>query len=121
LEHEELLRRLALNDVGTLETMLGTMLEHPETCALEAKTYALARVAALVAAESAVTSYLWAVQSAMAAGASEDEIVDVLTAIAPIIGLARLSAAAPQLALALGHDIDPNPPTDLDSRRRPHT
>jgi alkylhydroperoxidase/carboxymuconolactone decarboxylase family protein YurZ len=111
LEQEELLRRLALNDVGTLETTLGTILEHPETSALDAKTHALTRVAALVAAESAVTSYLWAVQSAMAAGASEDDIIDVLTAIAPIIGLARLSAAAPQLALALGHDIDPGPPT----------
>ena len=110
LEHEELLRRLALNDVGALEATLGTILEQPETSTLDARTHALARVAALVASESAVASYLWAVESAMEAGASEDDIVDVLTAIAPIVGLARLSAAAPQLALALAFDIDSPPP-----------
>jgi 4-carboxymuconolactone decarboxylase len=42
----------------------------------------------------------------VSAGASEDEIVDVLTAIAPIVGLARLAAAAPRLALALGYDVE---------------
>jgi 4-carboxymuconolactone decarboxylase len=111
LDQEELLRRLALNDVDTLEATLGTILEHQATSTLDAKTHALARVAALVAAESAVTSYLWAVESAIEAGASEDEIVDVLSAIAPIVGLARLTAAAPQLALALGYDIE-TPPTE---------
>jgi hypothetical protein len=43
-------------------------------------------------------------------GDTEDDIVDVLTAIAPIIGLGRLSAAAAQLALALGYDIEPTTP-----------
>jgi alkylhydroperoxidase/carboxymuconolactone decarboxylase family protein YurZ len=41
----------------------------------------------------------------MAAGASDDDIVDVLTAVAPIVGLARTTAAAPALALALGYDV----------------
>jgi 4-carboxymuconolactone decarboxylase len=111
LEHQELLRRLALNDVATLEAMLGSILEHPQSTALDARTHALARVAALIAAESAVASYLWAVDSAIEAGASEDDVVDVLTAIAPIVGLARLSTAAPQLALALGYDVNSTPPT----------
>jgi 4-carboxymuconolactone decarboxylase len=110
MDQEELLRRLALNDVETLEATLGTILDHRASSTLDAKTHALARVAALVAAESAVSSYLWAVQSAIAAGASDDEIVDVLSAIAPIVGLARLAAAAPQLALALGYDVEA-PPT----------
>ena len=111
-EQQELLRRLALNDVGTLEATLGVILEHPDgTSMLGARTHALTRIAALLAAESAVASYLWAVESAISAGATEDDIVDVLTAIAPIIGLARLSAAAAQLALALGYDIEPTTPT----------
>jgi alkylhydroperoxidase/carboxymuconolactone decarboxylase family protein YurZ len=104
-EHEELLRRLALNDEGTAEAALGTILGLPAGSVLEAKTRALARVAALVAAESALTSYQWAADAALAAGASEEEVVDVLTAVAPIVGRARLATAAPQLALALGYDV----------------
>src|SRR5688500_6362223 len=69
LEHQELLRRLAVNDVATLEATLGSILEHPQRTALDARTHALARVAALIAAESAVASYLWAVDSAIEAGA----------------------------------------------------
>jgi 4-carboxymuconolactone decarboxylase len=41
----------------------------------------------------------------MAAGASEDEIADVLLAIAPVAGLGRVVAAAPGVAIALGYDI----------------
>jgi alkylhydroperoxidase/carboxymuconolactone decarboxylase family protein YurZ len=41
----------------------------------------------------------------MAAGASEEEISDVLLAIAPVTGLGRVVAAAPEVATALGYDI----------------
>lgn len=105
-EHAELLRRLALNDEGAAEAMLGSTLATPGPPGLDSRTHALTRVAALIAAESALASYLWAVDAALAAGASEDDVVDVLTAVAPIVGLARLSAAAPQLALALGYEVD---------------
>jgi len=105
-EHEELLHRLAPNDARTTEAALGIVLGLPQGSRLGAKTRALARVAALIAAESALTSYQWAADTAFAAGASEEEVVDVLTAVAPIVGSARLAAAAPQLALALGYDAE---------------
>ena len=38
-------------------------------------------------------------------GASEDEIVGTLIAVLPIVGVARVVAAAPNLALALGYDV----------------
>ena len=41
----------------------------------------------------------------MAAGASKDEIADVLLAIAPVAGLGRVVCAAPDVAAALGYDI----------------
>jgi 4-carboxymuconolactone decarboxylase len=41
----------------------------------------------------------------MAAGASKDEIADVLLAIAPVAGLGRVVSAAPDVATALGYDI----------------
>ena len=39
-------------------------------------------------------------------GASDTDIVDVLVAVAPVVGLARVAAAAPELALALGYDVE---------------
>jgi 4-carboxymuconolactone decarboxylase len=47
----------------------------------------------------------WSTGRALAAGASEDEIADVLLAIAPVAGLGRIVAAAPDVAAALGYDI----------------
>ena len=43
---------------------------------------------------------------AQAAGASVDEVVGSLIAVAPIVGLARVVSAAPVLALAIGYDVD---------------
>jgi 4-carboxymuconolactone decarboxylase len=47
----------------------------------------------------------WSATRALAAGASEDEIADVLLAIAPVAGLSRVVSAAPDVATALGYDI----------------
>ena len=48
----------------------------------------------------------WSTGRALAAGASEDEIADVLLAIAPVTGLGRVVCAAPDVAAALGYDIE---------------
>ena len=69
-------------------------------------TAALLRIAALIATDSAASSFQWAVSTALASGAAEDEIVGVLCAIAPIVGSARVALAAPSLASALGYDLD---------------
>jgi 4-carboxymuconolactone decarboxylase len=41
----------------------------------------------------------------MSAGATDDEIADVLLAIAPVVGLGRVVCAAPDVATALGYDL----------------
>jgi hypothetical protein len=46
-----------------------------------------------------------AVQAGLDAGASYDEIVGTLIAVIPIVGVARVVSAAPNLALALGYDV----------------
>jgi alkylhydroperoxidase/carboxymuconolactone decarboxylase family protein YurZ len=46
----------------------------------------------------------WSTGRALAAGATEDEIADVLLAIAPVAGLGRVVCAAPDVAIALGYD-----------------
>ncbi len=47
----------------------------------------------------------WSIARAQAVGATQDEVADVLLAIAPVAGLGRVVSAAPDLATALGYDI----------------
>jgi alkylhydroperoxidase/carboxymuconolactone decarboxylase family protein YurZ len=103
-EHEHLLRRLALNEEGALSSTVGPVGVQEELDVLDARTQALVHLAALIALDGAAASYQWAVAAAIAAGSSDDEILGVLAAVAPIVGLARTSAAAPDLALAVGGD-----------------
>ena len=48
----------------------------------------------------------WSTGRALAAGATADEIADVLLVIAPVAGLGRVVRAAPDVAIALGYDIE---------------
>ena len=43
---------------------------------------------------------------ALQAGAEDDDIVEVLVTVAAVVGSARIVAAAPRLALAIGYDIE---------------
>ena len=45
-------------------------------------------------------------ETALAAGATDEEIADVLLVIAPVAGLGRVICAAPDVATALGYDIE---------------
>ncbi|MQW78071.1 hypothetical protein GHK92_19570 [Nocardioides sp. dk4132] len=77
---------------------------------LDAKTVSLARLAALVAiGGGAGPSYGQLADDALSAGASVEEIVDVLVELLPVVGRVRVVAAAPALALALGLDTDDLP------------
>jgi alkylhydroperoxidase/carboxymuconolactone decarboxylase family protein YurZ len=48
----------------------------------------------------------WSTSRALAAGATKDEVADVLLAIAPVAGLGRVVSAAPKVATALEYDIE---------------
>lgn len=99
---ERLLRRIALNDHSALGSPPGGDLSP----ALDARTGALVRLAALISIGASTTSYRCAVESAYAGGATDEEILGTLTAVAPAAGFARAVAAAPGLALALGYDVE---------------
>ena len=105
MRFEETLRRLAMIDEGFVEGqgVLGVGLAG--TSALDPKTVALLQVGVLVALGSPAVCLEWSTGRALAAGASEDEIADVLLAIAPVAGLGRVVCAAPDVATALGYDI----------------
>jgi 4-carboxymuconolactone decarboxylase len=102
VDHEERLRRLARHDDHLIRSMLAIPPGHVEASGLESKRCALVRLGALLALDAACVSYHWA----LADGATTDEIVGTLMAVAPITGVARVVAAAPEFALALGYDVD---------------
>ena len=102
---QETLRRLAMIDEGFVEDQAGLGLGLAGTSALDPKTAALLQVGVSVAIGSSAVCLQWCAGRALAAGASEDEIADVLLAIAPVAGLGRVVAAAPDVATALGYDV----------------
>jgi 4-carboxymuconolactone decarboxylase len=100
---ERTLRRLALSD----ERYLRAALTDPGGSSdLDAKTQSLIRLGALLSIGAATVSLRWTVELAAAAGASDEEIVGVLLAIAPAVGHARVVGVAPHLGLALGYDFE---------------
>src|SRR5215831_20000815 len=82
---QEILRRLAIIDEGFAEDHAGLGLGLP-AFRLDPKTAALVRVGALVAIGSPPVCLEWSTTRALAQGATEDEITDVLLAIAPVAG-----------------------------------
>ena len=103
MDYTDRLLRLAINDVRPDEGGV-----EPEV--LDAKVVALVRLAALIAVGGAVPTYGAEVDDAVSAGATTAEIVDVLAAVIPILGLPSVVAAAPKVALGLGFDpFEPEP------------
>jgi len=103
---EELLRRLALNDERCVARVLAAGPVPEINDPLAPKVEALVRLAALLSIGAATTSLRPLVQQNRGLGATEDEIVAVLVAVGPALGLAGLVSAAPRLALAIGYDLD---------------
>lgn len=66
----------------------------------------LARIAAAIAIGATAPTLAPLVDDGHASGVSDEEILGTLLAVAPIIGSVRLVRAAPELARAIGYDID---------------
>ena len=103
--YQETLRRLAMIDEGFVEGEAGLGLALAQTSTLEPRTAALLQLGVLVASGSPAVCLEWSTARALAAGATEDEIADVLLAIAPVAGLGRVVGAASDVATALGYDV----------------
>jgi len=103
---QEILRRLAILDEGFVEDQAGLGLGLPASRCLDPKTAALVQVGALAAIGSPAVCLEWSTTRALAAGATEDEVTDVLLVIAPVAGLGRVVTAVPGVADAFGYDIE---------------
>ena len=105
---EALLRRLAVLDEHTVKVVLAV--PDGDMSGIDERTTALVRLAGLVALQSSPQTYEWCVAAALAAGASEEEVVGVLAALAPVVGVTRVSNAATDVAAAFGcRDDGPRP------------
>lgn len=103
---EQALRRLTLGDPRLLAGLadparLAGALPRPDP-----RTEALLTVAALVAVDAPASSYRGPVDAALRWGATLDDLVGVVAAVAATVGSARVVSAAPRIALAAGYDVD---------------
>jgi 4-carboxymuconolactone decarboxylase len=105
----EALASLALGDPELLGEGLQLRQELQERSGLDPRTFALVKVAALIALDAPPASYLWQVGNAIGDGATPEELVGVMRAIAPQVGFPRIVAAAPELMVALGLALPPGP------------
>jgi len=103
---QEIMRRLAIIDESCVEDQAGLSLALPTSGLLDPRTAALVQVGVLVAIGSPAVCLEWGTTRALAAGATDDEITGVLLAVGPAAGLARVAAAVPEVAAALGYDIE---------------
>ena len=87
--------------------LLASMTEDSlEASNLDPETLMLVRVAALVAVDASAASYLLNLGVASELGFGAEEIQGVLTAVAPIVGTARVVSAAGKMMKALGIAIE---------------
>ena len=73
---------------------------------LDSETLILVRIAALVAVDAAPVSYALNLEAAAEGGLDIDSIRGVLTAIAPIVGTARIAAATGNIVKALAAEVE---------------
>jgi 4-carboxymuconolactone decarboxylase len=98
----ETLASLALGDPDLLAEGLEVRADWRAKSGLDERSYALVKLAALIALDAPPASYLWQVALAIEAGVTPGDLVGVLIAIAPQVGGPKLVAAAPELMVALG-------------------
>jgi 4-carboxymuconolactone decarboxylase len=108
-ETHEMLKGLSSGDVEFLENAIGLREAQLKRTGLDSRTFALVKIAALIALDAPPASYAWQIANAVEDGASADDILGVLQAVAPQVGGPKVVAAAPEIMVALGLDLPDHP------------
>ena len=98
----EMLGGLAIGDPELLLAGLEVREDWQIKSGLDPRSFALVKVAVLIALDAPPASYLWQVANALDAGATPADLLGVLYAVAPQVGWPKVVAAAPELMVALG-------------------
>jgi len=101
-ETHETLAGLSAGDLTMLDQALGMREAALASTGLDSRTFALVKIAALIALDAPPASYAWQVGNALDEGATPEDILGVLRAVGPQVGGPRVVAAAPEIMLALG-------------------
>ena len=109
----ETLSGLSAGDRTILERAVGLRELNREGSGLDGRTFSLVKVATLIALDAPPASYAWQIANALEEGATPEDILGVLRAVAPQVGGPRVIAAAPEIMLALGLSL-PDEEDDLD-------
>jgi alkylhydroperoxidase/carboxymuconolactone decarboxylase family protein YurZ len=97
---------MAKGENPVLSTLLDINAVSLERTELDPQSLILIRLAALIAVDAPVSSYLLHLGAGAQAGLTLEQAQDVLVAVAPIAGTPRTASAAAKLAEALGLAID---------------
>ena len=99
---EDHLRRIARSDDKEIETIVGMRQGLRDITQLDNRSFALVKIAALIAVDAPPASYMWQIGNAIAEGVTPEEVLGTMWAVAPQVGGPRLISAAPEIMLALG-------------------
>ena len=97
---------MAKGDTPVLDALVDINAVSLERTELDPVSLILVRLAALIAVDAPVSSYLLHLGPAADVGVTLDQAQDVLVAVAPIVGTPRTAAAAAKIVEALGLAID---------------
>ena len=101
-ETQETLAGISAGDMRMLDEAIGMREAEIARSGLDPRTFSLVKIAALIALDAPPASYAWQVGNALDEGASPEDVLGVLRAVAPQVGGPRVIAAAPEIMLALG-------------------
>jgi 4-carboxymuconolactone decarboxylase len=94
------------SDTPLLDLLGSVTLASIEVSGLEPSELMLVRIAALVAVDAPTISYATNLEAIASVGIDADRVRDVLAAVAPIVGTARVASAIGKIGEALGVAIE---------------
>jgi 4-carboxymuconolactone decarboxylase len=101
-ETHQRLSGISAGNLDVLEEAVGLRELNREGSGLDGRTFALVKIATLIALDAPPASYAWQIANALEEGAAPEDLIGVLRAVAPQVGGPRIIAAAPEIMVALG-------------------
>jgi 4-carboxymuconolactone decarboxylase len=88
-----------------LDLLTSMTMDSISASSLEPQALMIARIAALAAVDAPTISYATNLETAVAVGIDVERVQGILTAIAPIVGTARVASATGRIAEALAIEL----------------
>jgi alkylhydroperoxidase/carboxymuconolactone decarboxylase family protein YurZ len=90
------------SDTSVLDTIVDLTAVSVDHSSLPTRDFMLVRLAALIAVDAPPASYLANAEATEKSGITADDIQEVMIAIAPVVGTARVVSAAGKILRAMG-------------------